>query len=321
MRNLTVSAVLLAVCLMAGRAMAAAESIADVQATSGTGSLVSLAYAPGDPYEGNNSDPVVSGVLSVVGTYGGHSYTNWSFLVNDGTGGMDVFGHMPGNASSYTPNNGDTLQLTNYKYSPFDGIPEVALSTSPSSSLVQTGSGQTPYGLTATVAYLQSDIASGTQPYGVLPNDIAGTFITVLNPTITGFANFDLLEASGNQTGVLTDSSGGTIELFNWVTSYSATFLPGSNGVPLGTLAGMPTSVDWTSLSGFVDNFDEFVPISATFTGPVPEPGTLALLGAGMTFAAVGYARRKVSKKADRADKLILPTSRFAEQSRLRSTS
>jgi hypothetical protein len=290
MRKLILPAVLLtAVFAMAGRAMASAESVADVQATSGTGTLVTLAYAPGDPYEANTSDPIVSGVLSVVGTVAGHSYTNWSFLVNDGSGGMDLFGHMPASNPSYVPKLGDTIQV-NGTYSPFDGIPEVATLT----SLTKTGTAPVPAPVTATVSYLLSDIASNSQPGPITPNDVAGMMVTVLSPTISGFSAFSPSYSSGNLTGVLSDPSGGTMTIFNWVTSYD---------VPVMTLGGYSTS-GLTSITGFVDLFGtnpEFVPISATgLTLPVPEPGTFALLGTGLAIAAVRWVRRKNRKQSKR---------------------
>ena len=125
MRCLAFLAAFLAVGAAASRATASSESISDMQANAPNNSSVTLAYSPNDSYQANTSDPIVNGVLSIVGTVAGHSYTNWSFFVYDGTGGTDIFGHMPSSgtpATSYTPSANDTVQPTG-TWSPFDAIP------------------------------------------------------------------------------------------------------------------------------------------------------------------------------------------------------
>jgi hypothetical protein len=280
------SIVLAAACCIAGRAIASPESIADIQANSATGNTVTLASAPGDPYQPNTGDPVVTSVLSIVGTVAGHSYTNWSFLVADGTGGMDIFGHMPASNPNYVPTVGDTLQM-NGTYSPFDQIPEVATLT----SLTKSGTAVVPGPLTTTLAYINADVAANSQPGPVTPNDLAGELITIANPTITGTgftSGFSSSYAQGNLTGVISDPSGGSLTIFNWVTSYDTSVL---------NLGGKPAT-GLTSITGFVDGFGsaapyqyEFVPISATFAAP--EPGTFALLGTGLAAGTIGFIRRR----------------------------
>jgi hypothetical protein len=82
--------------------------------------------------------------------------------------------------------------------------------------------------------------------------------------------------------------------MFYWPTSYS---------MPLQNLYGMPIATGASNqynMTGFLSDFPglpgnlvEFTPLTVT---PVPEPTTLALLGAGTTVAAVSYVRRKRRK-------------------------
>ena len=52
----------------------------------------------------------------------------YAFYINDGTGGMDVYGNLPA-GSKYVPTVGDEVQLTG-TYSPYHEIPEMADLTS-----------------------------------------------------------------------------------------------------------------------------------------------------------------------------------------------
>src|SRR5580698_2391108 len=68
--------------------------------------------------------PVVTAILSQPGLFGGHTYTGWSFLVNDGSGSADVFATAAVlTGLGYVPTVGDAITLGG-TYDPFHQIPE-----------------------------------------------------------------------------------------------------------------------------------------------------------------------------------------------------
>src|SRR5262249_26389014 len=95
--------------------MAGADTIGHVE-TFASGTLATL-----------DQNPVVTAVLSQPGTVNGVTYTNWSFWLNDGTGSLAGFGHMPA-GSAYTPTLGDAISVSG-TYSPFHQIPELGTLT------------------------------------------------------------------------------------------------------------------------------------------------------------------------------------------------
>ncbi|MGO9115296.1 MAG: hypothetical protein ACLP9L_39290, partial [Thermoguttaceae bacterium] len=98
---IVVSLVLAMASTLASRAMA--DYISNIQANDASGNVVTVNNVPLNEFgQGNGQDPVVSAILSQPSTVGGHTYTNWSFLINDGTGGMDIFGKLP-TSSTYMP--------------------------------------------------------------------------------------------------------------------------------------------------------------------------------------------------------------------------
>ncbi len=78
-----------------------------------------------------DQNPVVSTVLSTPTSTNGLATTRYIFLVDDGTGSMDVFGQplaaaqLPG---GYVPVAGDALTIS-APNSPFNGIPELGSPT------------------------------------------------------------------------------------------------------------------------------------------------------------------------------------------------
>ena len=201
------------------------------------------------------SDPVITAILSQPGTTDGKSYSNWSFLVNDGTGSMDIFASGSSLTTlSYTPVVGQTISVSG-TYSPYDSIPELEDVTAISSA----GTGIVPAIGTSTVATLNQS---------TIPNNIAGYLWTVDNATISGISG---TFGTANLTGSIADTSG-SMTLYYWATSYS---------MAVQNLYGSAIPTGPVDVTGFVDQFsgtDEFVPISIV---AVPEPTTLALAGIG----------------------------------------
>lgn len=238
-----------------------ASNIATIEAQpSGTSGLT--AGSGGDP------TAVVTAILSQPGTFNGKTYTSWSFLVNDGSGSLDVFGAMPG---GYTPTVGDAVTATG-TFSPFHQIPELATIT----SITANTSGNTvPAVQTATIPQLNV----ATQP---LSN--VGYLWEVDNVTVSG-------EGTGNW-GITNSPSGATISdgsnsitLFYWPTSYAAANV---------NLANTPIPTGPVNMIGFVSDFNnvaEFTPISIV---AVPEPAALSVLGLGGLMLAARSGRRKL---------------------------
>lgn len=76
---------------------------------------------------GDVSNPVITYIAAQPGTGDGYTYANYALLVSDGTGSVDVFGHLP-SGSTYVPTVGDAVSLSG-AFSPFNGIPEIATLT------------------------------------------------------------------------------------------------------------------------------------------------------------------------------------------------
>jgi autotransporter-associated beta strand protein len=198
---------------------------------------------------------VITAILSQPGTVNGDPYTNWSFLVNDGTGSLDIFGHMP-TGSTYIPTVGDAINLSG-TYSPFDSVPEIGTLT----AISKVSSGNPVSGpITATVSQLnQSPLGVGNNP----PTTAGEFLFTVADATFSGAsAPF----GSGNLSLSITDSNASTMTLFYWPSSYS---------VANQNFYGVSSIQSGVNVTGFVDNFNgtaEFVPISITPYVPPPPP-------------------------------------------------
>jgi hypothetical protein len=295
--------------LFAFASPAMADYISNIQANDTTGNLVEVNNVPIGPpfFMGNGQDPVVSALLSTPGTVNGRTYSNWSFLLNDGTGGVDIFASaasLSATAANYTPNLGDGLDIKG-KYSPFAGIPEVGTITqvtvtSTSNALPGPVTGFNIQGILNDYAANAQTVTAGTVSTTILPNDIGGKLVTLDNVWLSSFGTGALQSSYGtlNQQYTLNDSSGGTCSLFYWPTSYS---------MALQNLYGQSInygSANQYNMTGFLDYFSgtgiEFVPLNVTPLAPVPEPSTMALLGTGMAVAAVSYIRRKRRKSTVR---------------------
>jgi hypothetical protein len=204
---------------------------------------------------------VVTAILSQPGTFNGKTYTSYSFLVDDGTGSMDLYGTMAG--LGYTPTVGDTITATG-AYAPYHQIPELAPTsigiTAATNSYVAGGEPTT-----ATIPTLNPAIGTA------LPFSVAGHYITVSNVTIGGISGtFGI----ANFTGTMTDGSGNSMSLYYWPTSYS---------VANSNLFGQTIPTGPVTITGFDSVYNstsapEFTPISIT---AVPEPASLALLAMG----------------------------------------
>jgi len=249
----------------------------------------------------------VQAILSAPQTLDGYTYTNNSFLVNDGTGSLDVFGKFPTAAQNpaggggagtypvgYTPTAGDVVQLSG-EYSPFDGIPEMENLTSITDGTAEgfgVGTVLAPVNETAnfnngnleSVAYVAGSPATQfNSNFGVV-----GQLLEIDNVVLTGAGlalpvNFPTHANLNFELNGLTQG----MEGFFWASSYSADGAFGGTAIPTGPV----------DMTGFVTTFGsgateviQFTPISFT---SVPEPASLSLLALG---GASLLARRRARK-------------------------
>lgn len=243
---------------------------------------------------GTGNYPIITTILSQPGTLDGYTYANYSYLVADTTGSLDIFySHtLAGPASSYpTPTVGDSLYITG-NYSPFDGIPEIANSTA--NPLTITGpisSGNTPYNPTPALTTIPA-VNVGTNAYGINSSGFAGTLVQLDNVTISGAGTTWAYHA--NTTATVSDGSGNSMTLFLWASSYSSCGLIATdNGADPTGGALVPTGL--VDMTGFVDDFGnsaEFVPTSIEAVS-APEPSSIALAVTGGVGLLLGLRRRK----------------------------
>lgn len=254
----------------------AAGGLANAQ-NSGTIAYIESNVASGTAGVNVSPDPIVTYIASQPGTGDGYTYGNWSILVQDNTGALDLFGHLPA-GSSYTPAVGDAVNATG-TYSPFDGIPEIE-------TLTAIGADST--GNTVPAAPIYGNLSAIPTPLAVpspTPPTVSGYLINVDDVTIlntTGNADFP---THANGTYTIEDGSGNTMELYQWASSYSTAGALGGTLIPTGPV----------NIVGLVDEFSgspELIPFGIT-PASTPEPTTLALATMGGGALLMALRRRK----------------------------
>jgi hypothetical protein len=277
------------ICLLGGAAVivafsssitAFADSATDIEA----GPNHPVTY---DNYSGNY--PVITEILSSPQTIGPRTYGNWAFFANDGTGSIDIFSSKTiFSGLGYTPTVGDAITVSG-TYTPFDQIPEISTVTAVSQ---QSTGNAIPAPTVVTIPGVKSQLPT-------LNFSTAGYFLQLNNVTITAAAGNTFTSAfpttaqessagTSSENYTVTDGGGNSMELFDWITSYSTDGAMGGNAIPSGPV----------NIEGFVDVFGtgtaavvEFVPMVIT-----PEPSVLNLLGvggAGSLLALISRFRKK----------------------------
>jgi hypothetical protein len=244
-----------------------ASTIAQVELTA-SGTLATL-----------DQNPVVSAVLSTPSTTNGVTTTRNIFLVDDGTGSMDVFGPtasggaLPG---GYVPAAGDNLTISATN-SPFNGIPELATPT----AITKNSSGNpVPPPLVETIPAMAGYTAPPTvgNPYP----SFAGHLVTVKNVNISSLVAGNY--GTANVSVTLTDSSSNTLTGFYNPTTYA---LANQN------LFGTPITTGPVNATGLIQLFSNAPELLIMKLTPVPEPSTFVLAAMSLVGLVVAKVRRR----------------------------
>ncbi len=280
---------------VAAAAICAMVGIATAQAPAG--SIGAMEAAGAAPSVAITSDPVITAILSSpADSAPGRSYTKYTFLAEDATGSMEVYGFSSAGsyAGGYVPTVGDQISISG-QYSPYNAIPELE---STFTAFSQVSSGNTvpaPVPITIPTAYTGgTTLPSNVQGYYVQLNDVT-VGATSLTSTQGGYGALATY-GTANQTLTLSDASGNTsstLTMYYWPSSYGGC-LAGFNGQTV--LTGSPVNI-----TGIMDVYSagnpELIPMSITPYAPVPEPGTFALLGVAGIMGLGAVASRRLWRR------------------------
>jgi hypothetical protein len=231
--------------------------------------------------------PVVTSILSVPGvTVNGYVYgaKGGTFLAADSTGGLEVYGFL---SSMYTPVVGNSMLLTG-TYDPFDSIPEVTTNTTisgygPSTVTVEGTGLSAPAGIGTLTSPKLETIPVLAGQGSSLSTSVAAQVLQLDNVTISGQTAGEKF-STNDVTFTITDGSANTMSLF---------YYPHDFSIANQNLYGLTIPTGPVDIEGIVDYFpsggyNEFIPLAIV----VPEPGTLALCGAGALLALAFRSRK-----------------------------
>jgi hypothetical protein len=250
-KTLVVSAVAFASLSLHGIAMGSTVAQVEAQA-SGTAATL-------------DNDPVITYIAAQPGTIDGITYLNYAFLVNDGTGSLDIFGALP-SGSTYVPTVGDSISVSG-TYVPFDNMPEIDLG----SAISRVSAGNSIPGPThVTIPQL---LALGSNPnYGIQEYLLELDNVSFVPP----FSVFPPV----NGVLIVTDGTHDATLYCDRLTYSAGTALAGTS-IPSGLvdITGI-VRVEFNEIGDVV----EFLPFSVT---PVPEPTSLLLFLLGVVTIAI----------------------------------
>jgi hypothetical protein len=248
----------------------AAGGIAQAQTS---GNIATVESNPSGTAVTVNSDPIVTAVVSVPGvTVNGYAYSakSGTFLIEDPSGGMEVYGT---NVSGYTPTVGDSLTIAG-TYAPFDQIPELSGGAALSISVISTGN-TPPLPTPQTTTVSAVDVTT-------LPQSLTGQLLELDDVTITGQTAGETF-GTADLTLTMTDSTG-TEELFYYPHDFSV-----ANANMFGeTIPTGPVDIEGIAAVYPSTTTPEFYPIAI-----VPEPSSMALAALGGGAILMIVRRRK----------------------------
>ena len=223
-----------------------------------------------------DQDPVITYIAAQPGTGDGYTYTNYAILANDGTGSIDLFGHLP-SGSTYVPTVGDAISVSG-TFSPFNGIPEIRYCMTAIAPISAGNSVPGPIGVT--IPELKAVSTSENLA-------IEGYLVELDNVTLVGPPATYPVHATA--TLMATDGTNNLTVFFQPSTYSISNYLAGT-AVPTGPvdITGIIDSFGGTYNGSPVGGTPELIPFTIT---AVPEPASIALLGLA-TIASMTTRRR-----------------------------
>jgi len=240
-----------------------------------------------------NGYPIITDLASQPGVYGGHTFTGWSALAADETGSLDLFisqaslTNLTGHTTTMAVGDGVNVAGAN---APFHSEAELGFSTVASSNnYFYITSTTTAANLAAqgappvfTINQVNYVAAISNSPGGLVAG-VSAQYIELQNVTFSGstgsfmsvFPNYAQANVV-SESYTITDGSG-SMELFDYVTSYSTAAALGGTAVPTGPVDvyGFLSVFPSSGLPG--GGLPEF-----TATEIVPEPSAFVLAGMGL---------------------------------------
>jgi hypothetical protein len=285
--------------------------------TNGTGSGIQTPGADGSTSGANTTiSGYVTAILSMPGTYDGKTYaaSSVSFLLNDGTGSLEVFG-----TTGFTPAVGQNVTLTGL-YSPFHELPELEdISAGSVNSTGYNGPLLTP--IPTTVDQINEVIgASNGSPanpaYSVAkPNyGLEGQLVSLNTQLITDGEGYPIGQVSASQTGtsmfgIANPALGTAFNIANsgssgndYITDDNPSspaygdstifyYYASSYSVPVANLGGTVIPQGDVNMVGFIAQFSGGMEFDVLSISPVPEPASIGILAVG-GLALLGRRRR-----------------------------
>ena len=229
-----------------------------------------------------DQNPVVSAVLSTPTTLNGVTTTRYIFLVDDGTGSMDVFGTAngtpPANGGYNLPTGptvGDALTISGTN-SPFSGIPELG---SPTAITLNSSGNPHPAPLLETIPGMAGYTAQ--PPAGTPFPSFAGHLVTLDNVSISSATSGNY--GAANVAVTLTDGSSNTMAGFYNPTTYA---------LANQDLFGTPIATGPVNATGLVQIFSGAPELLLMSVTPVPEPSAFVLGGLSLMGLAIAWKAR-----------------------------